>query len=74
MTLYLTHRAALLGQIKCRVAVPSDKDKLQILLQRILKPDKILIDFDAAVSKERSDLRCYVFLWNNTIIGVIIIW
>ncbi|XP_034179175.2 cilia- and flagella-associated protein 61 isoform X2 [Osmia lignaria lignaria] len=73
MTLFLTHRAALLGQIKCRRAVPSDRDKLQILLQRIFKPDKILIDFDAATSKERSDLRCYVFLWNDIVIGTTIL-
>lgn len=74
MTLYITHRVALLGQIKLRDGKPSDRDEVQELVQRIPKMEKILVDFDEAVKEERADLYCYVCQWNDTIVGVAIIW
>ncbi|XP_076395466.1 cilia- and flagella-associated protein 61 [Megachile rotundata] len=73
MTLYLTHRAAVLGRISCRAAVSSDKDKLRDLLQGIPKSEKIMVDFQAAVDEKQTDLRCYVFQWNDAIIGLTIL-
>ncbi|XP_076759809.1 cilia- and flagella-associated protein 61 [Xylocopa sonorina] len=73
MTLYVTHRAALLVQVQLREAVLSDREGVQELLQRIPKAELILADFDATVRKERSDLYCYVCQWNNVIVGVAIL-
>ncbi|CAL7938183.1 unnamed protein product [Xylocopa violacea] len=73
MTLYVTHRAALLVQVRPREAGLSDREGVQELLQRIPKADRVLADFDAAVKKERTDLYCYVFQWNDAIVGVAIL-
>lgn len=74
MSLYLTHRAALLGQITLRAGKSIDKLILKRFLKRILKSDYVLHDFDKATNKnQRSDMYSYIFKWNDTIIGVIII-
>lgn len=74
MSLYLTHRAALLGQITLRAGKSIDKLTLKRFLKRILKSDYVLQDFDKATNKnQRSDMYSYIFKWNDTIIGVIII-
>ncbi|CAD1479017.1 unnamed protein product, partial [Heterotrigona itama] len=52
MTLYVTHRAALLGQIKIREAKFSDREGVQDLLQRIPKSKQVLMDFDVAMNEE----------------------
>ncbi|XP_076650286.1 LOW QUALITY PROTEIN: cilia- and flagella-associated protein 61, partial [Halictus rubicundus] len=74
MALYVTHRAALLGDIRTRWAGPQDRDDVETLLQKIPKAQTILEDFDEAVKKGRSDLFCYVFTWNDRIVGVAIFW
>ena len=73
MTLYVTHRAALLGQIRIREAKFSDREGVQDLLQRVPKSGQVLTDFDAAMNEEPSGMRCYVFQWNDTIVGVTIL-
>lgn len=73
MTLYVTHRAALLGQIRIREARFSDREGVQDLLQRIPKSKQVLIDFDVAMNEVPSGARCYVFQWNDTIVGVTIL-
>lgn len=74
MTLYVTHRTAILGQMKLREARLSDREQVQELLQRIPKSEQILLDFDVAVKKERSDLRCYVLHWSDVVVGATILW
>ncbi|XP_076235027.1 cilia- and flagella-associated protein 61 [Calliopsis andreniformis] len=70
MTLYVTHRAALLGEITTREAESDDLEGVQDLLHKIPKSEKILADFKAAVIEKRSDLYCYVLQWNHTVIGL----
>ncbi|KAK1125027.1 hypothetical protein K0M31_006364 [Melipona bicolor] len=73
MTLYVTHRAALLGQIRIREAKFSDREGVQDLLQGVPKSKQVLMDFDVAMNEEHpSGTRCYVFQWNDTIVGVTI--
>lgn len=74
MSLYLTHRAALLGRISVRVGKSLDKLILKRFLKRIRKSEHVLHDFDRATIKKQSDVYSYIFKWNDTIIGVIIIW
>lgn len=74
MTLYVTHRTAILGQMELREARLSDREQVQELLQRIPKSEQILLDFDVAVKKERSDLRCYVLRWSDVVVGATILW
>lgn len=74
MSLYLTHRAALLGRISVRVGKSLDKLILKRFLKRIRKSEYVLHDFDRATIKKQSDVYSYIFKWNDTIIGVIIIW
>lgn len=72
MTLYVTHRAALLGEVKVREAMPDDLPSVQELLQKIPKSEKILADFEATFTEERPDY-CYVFQWNQSVIGLAIL-
>lgn len=74
MTLYVMHRTALLGHIKLREAKLSDRDGIQELLQNIPKAEQVLIDFDIAMDKKPSEMRCYVCQWKDRIIGVAILW
>lgn len=74
MTLYTTHRAALLGRITCREGVPEDWNNVRELLHGIPRMTDILRDFNAAVKEQCSNLSCYVFQWNDTIVGVAILW
>ncbi|KOC59239.1 Uncharacterized protein C20orf26 [Habropoda laboriosa] len=73
MSLYVTHRAALLGELKVREAKLSDREDVQELLQRIPKMEQVLADFDEAAKEQTSDLRCFVLLWNDTVVGVTIL-
>ncbi|XP_043526432.1 cilia- and flagella-associated protein 61-like [Frieseomelitta varia] len=73
MTLYVTHRAALLGQIRIREAMFSDREGVLDLLQRVPKSKQVLMDFDAAMNRKPSGTRCYVFQWNDMIVGVTIL-
>ncbi|XP_053977113.1 cilia- and flagella-associated protein 61-like [Hylaeus volcanicus] len=73
MTLYVTHRAALLGEIKCREGVPEHENGVRNLVRWIPKAEDILADFDATMKKQRSDLFCYVFQWNDTVVGLAIL-
>ncbi|CAK9824741.1 Cilia- and flagella-associated protein 61 [Anthophora retusa] len=73
MTLYVTHRAAHLGKIKLREAKLSDRDEVQELLRGIPNVERVLIDFDEAMKETISGLFCYVFLWNDVIVGVTVL-
>lgn len=73
MSLYLTHRAALLGMISVHVGKPLDKLTLKKFLKRIRKSEHVLRDFDKATIKKHPDTYSYIFKWNDKIIGVIII-
>lgn len=74
MSLYVTHRAALLGRVKSREAGPNDREAVQQLLEQIPTAEKILADFDEVMAKERADLYCCVFQWNEIVIGLAILW
>ncbi|XP_076629845.1 cilia- and flagella-associated protein 61 [Colletes latitarsis] len=73
MTLYATHRASLLGRITTREGLLEDWEDVCQLLRGIPKAENTLSDLEAAVTKRRSDLFCYVFQWNDAIIGVAIL-
>lgn len=74
MSLHVTHRAALLGEMEVREAYPDDRSAVQDLLRGLPKAQKVLQDFDEATIGEKSDLFCYVFAWNARIVGVTIFW
>lgn len=72
MTLYLVHRAVLLGEIKCRRAEVQDRQAVERLLPVTPSKHEILANFERAIDPAHN-LDCFVFKCNNVTIGLAIL-
>lgn len=77
MVLYVAHRSTLLGQLNSRrlsTATAYDRERIESFLHGIPKKGVVLEDFDEATKMKGSDKECYVFICENKLIGIAILW
>ncbi|KAI4501347.1 hypothetical protein M0802_003720 [Mischocyttarus mexicanus] len=74
MSLYLSHKAVLFGEMKSYKADLSDKTEVNKFLTNIPKSKKIIKDFNRSINRvHNKDLNSYIFKSDNTIIGLAIV-
>ncbi|XP_043500796.1 cilia- and flagella-associated protein 61-like [Polistes fuscatus] len=74
MSLYLSHKAVLFGEIKTHKADFSDRTEVKKFLINIPKSTNIMKDFNRSINRiNHNDLNSYIFKSDNTIIGLAIV-
>lgn len=74
MALYVTHRAVLYGEIRCRRAEARDRQTVEELLSAVPTKRAILTDFERATDRSRLDLDCFVFECDGAMLGLAVLW
>ena len=77
MVLYLTHRAALQGELRARVARSEDRKDVARLLEGVAHASNVLVDFDKAIGEENAgdgSRQGFVFTCDDVVIGLAVVW